>query len=113
MDHTRDNPLKRFAAFWIAALLIASFAIACVILRPMTHRDVTTVYDMKAEARLELVSEARAAQGAALNTAALEKAIAEPSDNLSKQVPTPGSKPLVAPAPAETPKEDEKPAPAE
>ena len=113
MDHARDNPLKRFAAFWIAALLIASFAIACVIVRPMTHGDVNTVYDMKAEARLALVSEARATQEAALDTAALEKAITEPPDNFHKQVPTPGSKPLVAPAPAETPKGEEKPDPAE
>lgn len=113
MDHTRDNPLKRFAAFWIATLLIVSFAIACVIVRPMTHGDVNTVYDMKSEARLTLVSEARAAQEAALDTAAIEKAITKPSDNLHQQVPTPGSKPLVAPAPAETPKEDEKPAPVE
>lgn len=113
MDHARDNPLKRFAAFWIAALLIASFAIACVIVRPMIHGDDNTVYDMKAGVRLELVSESRAAQEAALDTAALEKAITEPSDNLHKQVPTPGSKPLVAPAPAETPKGEEKPDPAE
>jgi len=113
MDHTRDNPLKRFAAFWIAALLIASFAIACVILRPMTHGDVTTANDMKAEARIALVTEARAAQEAALNSVALAEAINDPSETLHKQAPTPGSKPLVGTAPAEAPKENANPAPAE
>ncbi len=113
MDHTRDNPLKRFAAFWIAALLIGCFAIACFILRPMTHGEVGTAYEARSEAREALVSEARAAQEAALNTAALNKAIAAQSDQLLKQVPEPGSKPLVAATPAEAPKEDAKPAPAE
>ena len=113
MDHTRDNPLKRFAAFWIAALLIASFAIACVILRPMTHGDVTTVNDVKAEARIALVSEARAAQEAALKTDALDKAINEPSETLHKQAPAPSSRPLTVAAPAVAPKKETTPAPAE
>lgn len=113
MDHTRDNPLKRFAAFWIAALLIASFAIACVILRPMTHADVKTVDDVKSEDRLALASEARIAQEAALNTTSLEAALKAQSESLLKQAPTPGSKPLAGDAPAEAPKEEEKPAPAE
>ena len=113
MDHTRDNPLKRFAAFWIAVLLIGCFAIACVILRPLTHGKVDTAYEMKGEARVALVSEARSAQEATYDEAAMDKIIAAQAGQLHTQTPEPGARPVAAPAPAEAPKEDEKPAPAE
>ena len=113
MDHTRDNPLKRFAAFWIAALLIACFAIACVILRPMTHAKVDTAYEAKSEERMVLISEARSAQKAAYDPAKIDKTIKAQAETLHQQTAEPSARPLTAPAPAEAPKEEEKPAPAE
>ena len=62
MDHNRDNPLKRFTAFWIALLLVGCFGIASIILRPMTHADVDTAYEKISAERLETKSKYESAQ---------------------------------------------------
>lgn len=109
MDHTRDNPLKRFTAFWIAILLVVCFGVALIILRPLTHAKAQTAYDMKSEVRLEIKADIDRAQEDALNSEALQKAIDEQSKSFSNNTVTPGNMPVPgaapAPAPADTPTE--------
>ncbi|MGC6426726.1 MAG: hypothetical protein ACON5H_06995 [Akkermansiaceae bacterium] len=93
MDHNRDNPLKRFTAFWIALLLVGCFGIACVILRPLTHRAVDTAYQEASAARLDTKAAYEEAQSAAIDEEKLSKAISEASKTLSA-TPTAGAMPL-------------------
>lgn len=111
MDHTRDNPLKRFTAFWITLLLVFCFGVALIILRPLTHSKAQTAYDLKSESKLEVKEEVDRAQESALNQAALKKAMAAQVSSFKQNVvapgsmPVPGAAPAAAPAPAETPAE--------
>ena len=90
MDHTRDNPLKRFNAFWFAVLLVTTFGIGALILWPLSNGETVTVMDLKAEERLELKAETMKAQESALNTEALAEAMAAAA-KAPKGEPTPGS----------------------
>ena len=93
MDHTRDNPLKRFTAFWIALLLVGCFGIACVLLRPLTHGQVDTAYEMVSDARLATQSEIMKSQAAALDSDKLEKTLKSAAQTLN-QAPSKGAMPL-------------------
>ena len=95
MDHNRDNPLKRFTAFWIAVLLVGCFGIACIILRPLTHAQVDTAYEKISSQRLETKMEIDKAQASALNQEKLAKA----SESVLKsfnEAPKAGAMPLLA-----------------
>ncbi|MGC6467130.1 MAG: hypothetical protein ACON38_18665 [Akkermansiaceae bacterium] len=100
MDHTRDNPLKRFNAFWFAALLVTTFGIGTLILWPLSNGDVETAMDLKAGERLALKEEIGKAQDGALNTDALAKAM-EAAAKAPKGEPTPGSMAVPTEAPEE------------
>ena len=118
MDHTRDNPLKRFTAFWIAFLLVATFGIGCIILRPLTHGEVSTAEQAAAEGRLQIKAEVLEAEAETLNLSALEAALTSHAKDLTNsQAPEPGSmavpSAVPAPAPAEDPATAEDPAPAD
>lgn len=106
MDHTRDNPLKRFTAFWIALLLVTAFGIACIILRPLTHGKVDTAYEMAGEDRLSIKADIEKVQADTLNEGALQKALEAGAAGLLGE-PSAGSMPVAgaAPAPAEKPAE--------
>lgn len=54
MDHTRDNPLKRFTAFWIAIALISVFGLASLFISPLAARGESEAYQIKMEERLDL-----------------------------------------------------------
>jgi len=101
MDHTRDNPLKRFSAFWVALAMIGLFAIACAILRPLTHSETTTAYMMKEEERVKTRSEIEKAQTGALKGKSLDKAISGFAQTLN-QAPTPGAMAVPEAAPQKT-----------
>lgn len=106
MDHTRDNPLKRFTAFWIAILLVFCFGVALILLRPLTHRESDSAEDLVAAKRLEVKSDIDRAQAETLNDEALSKAVSEKltsfaGDTVQKgAMPIPGTAPAPAPAPA-------------
>ena len=112
MDHTRDNPLKRFTSFWFALLLVTTFAIGALILWPLSHGDVETVADLKAADRLQIKAEVQKAQTENLNAEALAEALANAAKAPS-QAPSPGSMavPSLAPesASAEDPAESPEP----
>jgi|GEM_PF-1323441 len=93
MDHNRDNPLRRFSAFWIALLLVGCFGIACIIIRPVTHARVESAYEMISEERLETKAEIEKAQAAALDPEKLEVS-REASVVTLNQTPTAGAMPL-------------------
>jgi hypothetical protein len=93
MDHTRDNPLKRFTAFWIALLLVGCFGIACIILRPLTHGHVDTAYEMVSDARLATKSEIKKTQAAVIDSEKLEKSLKSAAQTLN-QAPSKGAMPL-------------------
>ncbi|MDB4652845.1 hypothetical protein OAE39_01075 [Akkermansiaceae bacterium] len=109
MDHTRDNPLKRFTAFWIAILMVTSFGIALIITQPFVSDNTDKVYEMVGKGRLEIKEEIDRAQDGALNEGALSDALQAQiksfrENNESKgSMPVPGAAP--APAPADKPTE--------
>jgi hypothetical protein len=90
MDPNRDNPLKRFSAFWIAFLMVSTFGIGGMILRPLTHAKVDTAYEMKSEERLAVKKKIESEQAAALSKEKLEEAISLTAESLNK-APTPGA----------------------
>jgi len=112
MDHTRDNPLKRFNAFWVAILLVTTFGIGCVILRPLTHGKVDTAYETASAARLAIKNEVLKAEAETLNVEALKKQMASLAKTLNSGEPTQGVMPVAAaaPAPVEEPPVEEAPA---
>ncbi len=93
MDHNRDNPLKRFSAFWVALLLVGCFGIACIILRPLTHAKVETAYEQISDERLATKAEIEKTQAAALSSEKVAKALKASAANL-KQAPAAGAMPL-------------------
>ncbi len=109
MDHTRDNPLKRFTAFWIAILLVTSFGIALIITQPFAPDKTDKAYEMMGEGRLEIKEEIDRVQDDALNEAALAEALQAQIKSFGQNkeskgsMPVPGAAP--APAPAEKPAE--------
>jgi len=91
MDHTRDNPLKRFSAFWISIFMVALFGIAGLILRPLTQASQETAYMAKEQERLETRAEIDRVQQAALEAKNIDdKAVSSFAKTLN-QAPTPGS----------------------
>ena len=103
MDHTRDNPLKRFRAFWIALLLVFSFGVALILLRPLTHRDGESPMDVAGKKRLTVKGEIDRAQDDALNEEDLKKAFSSQLSSFSENTIGKGAMPVpgAAPAPAE------------
>lgn len=95
MDHNRDNPLKRFTAFWIAVLLVGCFGVACIILRPLTHAKVNTAYEEISSERLETKMEIEKAQASAINQEKLAQA-GESALKSFKEAPKAGAMPLPA-----------------
>jgi len=87
MDHTRDNPLKRFTAFWVAFLLVTAFGIACIILRPLTHAQVDSATEAKAEERLAVRAEVDREQSKKLSGEALDEALATTAKSLHNSKP--------------------------
>ena len=114
MDHTRDNPLKRFSAFWIALLLVTAFGIACFILRPLTHGKVDAAYEMTGEDRLTIKADIDKVQADTLNVGALNRALEAKTKDLIKE-PSAGNMPVpeAAPAPADKPADKPAETPAE
>ena len=102
MDHTRDNPLKRFSAFWIAILLVTTFGIGCVILRPLTHGKVDTAYEAAAAGRLAIKNDVLKAESAALNTTALSEKMESVAKTLNVTEPSQGVMPVPGTEPAPT-----------
>ncbi|MFT6238634.1 MAG: hypothetical protein ACJAQT_000708 [Akkermansiaceae bacterium] len=105
MDHTRDNPLKRFTAFWVALLLVTAFGIACLIVGPFTKTDGDSSMKAAADERRAVRAKVDSAQSSALNELALEKAFEANAKTLRMNVPIPGKAavPAAAPAPAAEP----------
>lgn len=103
MDHTRDNPLKRFNAFWVAILLVTTFGIGCIVLRPLTHGKVDTAYEAASDGRLAIKNEVLKAEAEALNSFALSDQMASVAKTLNSSKPTQGamSVAVAAPAPVE------------
>ncbi len=89
MDHTRDNPLKRFTAFWIAILLVASFGIACLIVRPITHARVDSAVKAAADDRRAIRAQIDSAQEQKINRTSLDKALQSQAQSLLTSKPTP------------------------
>lgn len=100
MDHTRDNPLKRFKAFWIALLLVFSYGIALILLRPLTHGDSGSAMEVTGKARLEVKEELDRAQDSALDPDTLKKAIAGQVEAFPQNTQKKGAMPLPGAAPA-------------
>ena len=107
MDHTRDNPLKRFSAFWIAIVLATSFGLALIITQPFAPDKTDKAYEMVGEGRLEIKEEIDRAQNDALNEAALADALQAQAKSFDKNTESKGSMPIpsAAPASAEKPAE--------
>ncbi len=101
MDHTRDNPLKRFSAFWIALLMIGLFGLVSLIFRPITHSKQESVYMLKEEQRLETKAAIDFAQAASLEGKDIDKAIQSFAKTLN-QSPAPGVMAVDGAAPQET-----------
>jgi hypothetical protein len=107
MDHTRDNPLKRFTAFWIAILMVTSFGIALIITQPFAPDKTDKAYEMMGEGRLEIKEEIDRAQDDALNEAALSGALQAQTKSFGQNkerkgnMPVPGAVP--SPLPVEKP----------
>jgi hypothetical protein len=110
MDHTRDNPLKRFTAFWIALLLVFSFAVALLLLRPLTHHDSESTGDLIREQRLEVKRQIDRDQKEALNGESLQKAIAAQIQSFGNNPVEKGNRmvPAAAPEPAQAADADQK-----
>ena len=100
MDHTRDNPLKRFTAFWIAILLVTSFGIALIIIQPFAPDKADQAYEMVSEARLEIKEGIDRAQDDALNNAALSDAVRAQVKSFDQNTESKGSMPVPGAAPA-------------
>jgi len=109
MDHTRDNPLKRFTAFWIALLLVFCFAVALLLLRPLTHHDSVSADQIIAENRREVKREVDSAQSDALDQEALREAISSQLNSFAQNTVEKGSRmvPTQAPAPSDSPDAEE------
>ena len=91
MDHTRDNPLKRFSAFWIALVLVGLFGVASLIIGPLTQRSQDTAYMLKEEERLQIREQIDKDQEAAMAAKKVDgKAISAFSKTLNG-APTPGA----------------------
>ena len=105
MDHTRDNPLKRFTAFWVALLLVTAFGIAGLILRPLMSNKVDSAMEEAADDRRAVRAEIDNAQRKKLNTAALDDAFKANAKSLLTSKPTPGAVavPAAIPEPAAEP----------
>lgn len=108
MDHTRDNPLKRFTAFWVALLLVTAFGIACLIVGPFTSSKGDAATEAAADERRAVRTKVDSAQSNALNEAALEKAFESNAKSLLTSKPTPGK--TAVPALAPTPEAEPEPA---
>ena len=100
MDHTRDNPLKRFNAFWVAILLVTTFGIGCIILRPFTLGNDNAAYEAASEGRLAIKNEVLKAEAETLNVESLNDQMASLAKTLHSGEPTQGAMPVVIPAPA-------------
>ena len=107
MDHTRDNPLKRFSAFWIAILLATSFGVALIVTQPFAPDKTDKAYEMAGEGRLKIKDEIDRAQDDALNEAALAEALQAQAKSFDKNTESKGSMPVpgAAPTTAEKPAE--------
>ena len=99
MDHTRDNPLKRFSAFWIAILLATSFGVALIITQPFAPGKTDKAYEMVGEGRLKIKDEIDRAQDDALNEAALAEALQAQAMSFDKNTESKGSMPVPGAAP--------------
>ncbi|MFT6863254.1 MAG: hypothetical protein ACJAVK_001815 [Akkermansiaceae bacterium] len=113
MDHTRDNPLKRFTAFWIAILLVFCFGVGLIILRPLTHANSETAYDMRRDDKLAVKADIDRAQEGALNKAALQKAFDEQKESFTTNTVAAGSMAVPGAAPAPVPVDTPADTPAE
>lgn len=105
MDPTRDNPLKRFTAFWVAFGIILSFGVALLIFRPLTHRQAETAKGVAAQVRLDIKSSVDREQKEALNQQKLADVLAAQMTKFTEKpspgaMPAPGSAPASAPSPA-------------
>ncbi len=114
MDHTRDNPLKRFTAFWVALVLVTAFGIAGIVLGPFfgggDKED--PAYTQKSAERLGVRRQVENASEKALNREALDKALAAGSKSLLSSKPAKGARPVPAEQPADAAKDSTKDQPA-
>lgn len=107
MDHSRDNPLRRFSAFWIAILLATSFGIALIITQPFAPDKTDKTYEMVSKGRLEIKDRIDRAQDEAFNEGALAEALQAQAESFDKNteskgsMPVPGAAPITADPPAE------------
>ena len=107
MDHSRDNPLRRFSAFWIAILLATSFGIALIITQPFAPDKTDKTYEMVSKGRLEIKDGIDRAQDEAFNEGALAEALQAQAESFDKnteskgRMPVPGAAPITADPPAE------------
>jgi len=101
MDHTRDNPLKRFTAFWIAILLVFCFGVALILLRPLTHLDSESIAEIISEERLEVKRNTDLDQEEALNAEALEAALQDKLKSFDQNTVEKGAMPVPSATPAD------------
>ena len=110
MDHTRDNPLKRFTAFWVALLLVTAFAIAIILLRPLTHGKVDSAEAAKAEERRAVRTEVDREQSKNLSGGALDEALTANATSLLSSKPAPSAIKVPPAIPAAAPADQPAPA---
>lgn len=107
MDHTRDNPLKRFTAFWIAILLVLCFGVALILLRPLTHLASDSISEVISEERLEVKRNTDLDQEEALDVEALDAVLQAKLQTFDQNKVEKGAMPVPSAAPADADKADE------
>jgi len=110
MDHTRDNPLKRFTAFWVALLLVTAFGIAAILLRPLTHAQADSTIEAKAEERRAVRADVDREQSKNLSGGALDEALAASAKSLHSSKPAPSAIKVPPATPAVAPADQPEPA---
>lgn len=93
MDHTRDNPLIRFATFWWGLGTFLIFALLLAVIWFFNNDDVATMEDAAAGPRYVTKARIDAAQAAVLTPAAIDAAITAEGKKLVASKPVAVEKP--------------------
>lgn len=93
MDHTRDNPIIRFASFWWGLGTFLIFALLLVVVWFFNRKDPQTLEDVMAKARYETKAKVAEAQAASLSKEAIDAAMAKVATDLVSAKPAAVEKP--------------------
>lgn len=104
MDHTRDNPLIRFATFWWGLGTFLIFAILLAVIWFFNNDEVATMEDAAAAPRYETKARIDEAQAAVLSPADIDAAVATVGKQLVAAKPAAVEKPEQVVAGSETSK---------